>query len=258
MAEWKFNTSNPSFGNYLDDTLEHHGILGMKWGVRRYQNKDGSLTPAGMKRYYYHPDKEGYAGNLLTEKGKKEFKNKDGSWKNTPAALKAKEREEANIKKAHEINGEENSKYFGVSKDVGTRLSKEYNAEVKNFNGDEYTLFTKMSPKGKKREYEIHIDSDDLNKNYHLKSHDIFEKNSDAILKECENVAYDGIEDWLKTMGSSATREDVIGNFDTPSVRIIPEWNMAEITYFSPDIMHFPSVEYDLKNRKARMGSVDG
>lgn len=31
--------------------LYHHGILGMKWGVRRYQNKDGSLTPSGKKRY---------------------------------------------------------------------------------------------------------------------------------------------------------------------------------------------------------------
>lgn len=37
--------------DFGSDYLMHHGILGQKWGVRRYQNDDGSLTDAGKKRY---------------------------------------------------------------------------------------------------------------------------------------------------------------------------------------------------------------
>lgn len=35
----------------MEYALYHSGVKGMKWGIRRYQNKDGSLTPAGKKRY---------------------------------------------------------------------------------------------------------------------------------------------------------------------------------------------------------------
>ena len=54
------------------DELAHYGILGQKWGVRRYQNPDGSYTEEGIKRYqkkypYQNPD------GSLTERGRKEY-----------------------------------------------------------------------------------------------------------------------------------------------------------------------------------------
>lgn len=49
----------------MDSTLTHHGIKGQKWGVRRFQNRDGTLTSAGKKRY---GDDDG-STKTLTEKG---------------------------------------------------------------------------------------------------------------------------------------------------------------------------------------------
>ena len=42
---------------YSPNYLEHHGILGQKWGIRRYQNSDGSLTDDGKKRYAHDTSK---------------------------------------------------------------------------------------------------------------------------------------------------------------------------------------------------------
>lgn len=54
--------------DYTTNHLEHWGILGMKWGVRRYQNKDGSLTSEGRARYKNLTDKK-TVKQVFKEKG---------------------------------------------------------------------------------------------------------------------------------------------------------------------------------------------
>lgn len=52
--------------NNSTNELAHWGIKGMQWGVRRFQRKDGSLTPEGKKRY--DNDSEGEERDLIAEK----------------------------------------------------------------------------------------------------------------------------------------------------------------------------------------------
>lgn len=45
----------------MSNELYHHGVIGQRWGIRRYQNSDGSLTNAGKLRYGKTPAiDEGY------------------------------------------------------------------------------------------------------------------------------------------------------------------------------------------------------
>lgn len=68
-----------------DEDLQHYGILGMKWGVRRYQNADGSLTSAGKRRYY-----KDYV---------KKVKNKEDSYNYIKQTISKKDLEQLSIKK---------------------------------------------------------------------------------------------------------------------------------------------------------------
>ena len=103
-----------------NDELYHHGILGQRWGVRRYQNKDGSLTSAGRKR----------KGLLTSIKDKRKMK-------------KLREAKEAKKKEKQELEDVVNSGDYRQVKKVQHKLSDEeyiralqrinYNETLKNY-----------------------------------------------------------------------------------------------------------------------------
>lgn len=105
--------------DFESNYLMHHGILGQKWGIRKYQNPDGSLTPAGRERYGIGPGRG--VDDISSEKGIK--------------------RRTKDLKKAIAINdkkrGKEYSKiannpenFLGLNKKHGKKI-EEYSAQIK-------------------------------------------------------------------------------------------------------------------------------
>ena len=75
--------------------LTHWGIKGQKWGVRRYQNDDGSYTPAGRERYYqskenYRTLKKSGASETDIAKAKRQMKSDKDLYKRAKRADKGR------------------------------------------------------------------------------------------------------------------------------------------------------------------------
>lgn len=111
--------------------LLHWGIKGMKWGVRRYQNKDGTLTPAGKKRY-----------NAEMERLKNEekiLKNKEAT-RAKLAKLEDKQKEIDERKKA--LNGDSGKKT--VTKKAGDE-SEPKRKSVKDMSDEELSAVVRRA-----------------------------------------------------------------------------------------------------------------
>lgn len=120
-----------------DDCIEHFGIKGQKWGMRRYQYKDGSLTPAGKKRYAKLREEL----DRLGVKEKKESGSKNAPSKNKPATALGKVRtmSDSELNKAiNRMNSEQRyldlqkslSKYDQKTITKGQKVMKHINQNI--------------------------------------------------------------------------------------------------------------------------------
>lgn len=164
-----------------DKHLEHHGIKGQKWGVRRFQNSDGSLTAAGRERY---GSGEGSS-------------NSDGSYKVQRSSSKAP-------------NGKFEDSF--TKNDINTKRGNGILYEC-SYNSYDMWYDIPRSPAQKalydKREREL-AKSDNLKSDYESKKQkykDLDEDLTDAILKY-QNAAYEMPEvQMLRTEWRNAMEE---------------------------------------------------
>lgn len=130
--------------------LVHHGIKGQKWGQRRYQNKDGSLTPAGKKRYsdasWDGPEP------TLRELGKMQKEDPD-KYAKYQEYSKAKGYDKANKEHQKDVNkyvknaGKENNDRINVDK-----VSKDLNTAKNMYDKVAPTIIEKEKAKIKKEQ----------------------------------------------------------------------------------------------------------
>lgn len=98
---------------YEDNYLAHHGIKGQRWGIRRYQNEDGSLTELGKK--HYSVDTGG--NEKLSKKFTKDVKSMKKALDKTDVEL-----QKANAKK-YDARARKFAKVGGIAATVGLAVS---------------------------------------------------------------------------------------------------------------------------------------
>lgn len=107
--------------------LEHHGILGQKWGVRRYQNADGSLTSAGEKRYY--------GGSSTKKEARQHIRSDFRSAKKNARDIRNKQYSEADAKY---------NKATAKMRSQLESIDKEYDEKAKNISSAERAALNKI------------------------------------------------------------------------------------------------------------------
>lgn len=117
-----------------ENELYHHGIHGMKWGVRRYQNEDGSLTPEGEKRYLKGGRLSGHAKREVVKVVTKAVQN---------GGYKLSEEDEAEVKRVAKIVKQAIPE--SVKEEIKNKENKWLNAENNRQDFEDSDLYKKAN-----------------------------------------------------------------------------------------------------------------
>ena len=106
--------------------LYHHGTKGMRWGIRRYQNKDGSLTPAGKKRYNKEMEKLRDEEKTLKNKAatQKKLQRLEDKRAKVDALKKASTSEEVEAKAKADAEAHEQARQKAINSGSASELLK--------------------------------------------------------------------------------------------------------------------------------------
>ena len=139
-----------SFDGWESQYLDHSGIKGMKWGVRRYQNEDGSLTEAGKQRYGFGKG-EGLK-RTSARKMTKDFNKLDRGYANVVASQRHNAKETAKLaRKMHKAERKGNTDKAAKLKKKAMAVAEKAalnNKQMKAIESLQWKIIGKAATKG--------------------------------------------------------------------------------------------------------------
>lgn len=191
-----------------DNYLAHHGILGQKWGVRRFQNEDGTLTAAGKERY--HIAKDGRFDEDSKKKLLEQLKNTESQKEIASDPL---------IQRKAKTLSEQAKKYRDAENEVQKKF-KEYDKKSDD-EKDQYIRSYVIKEFNVEPLEILEMDIQDA-----LKSND--DKTAQKLMAEKERIIQEDTE-WLKSAWPGSGFEEYMAQ-EHPEVRKVEQKAWDELT----------------------------